>query len=129
MFDQLKNTSLFSKIDGYHQLLVVKKDIPKTVFKTRNGHHEFVVMSFGLTNVSIVFMDMMNKVIVLINSSWCILLAYWCIPRLNRSMSNIWYSYCRDYKINNCMLSSLSVSYHWTVWHFWDILYQLMVSR
>ncbi|GJY92002.1 hypothetical protein Tco_0507784 [Tanacetum coccineum] len=34
----------------YHQLQVHKEDIPKTAFRTRYGHYEFQVMSFGLTN-------------------------------------------------------------------------------
>ncbi|GJV94638.1 putative reverse transcriptase domain-containing protein [Tanacetum coccineum] len=47
---------------GYHQLRVRDKDIPKTAFKTRYGHYEFQVMSFGLTNAPAVFMDLMNRV-------------------------------------------------------------------
>nr|GEU97100.1 hypothetical protein [Tanacetum cinerariifolium] len=35
---------------GYHQLRVWEEDIPKTAFRTRYGHYEFQVMSFGLTN-------------------------------------------------------------------------------
>ncbi|GKE80139.1 hypothetical protein Tco_1550139, partial [Tanacetum coccineum] len=35
---------------GYHQLRVQEEDIPKTTFRTRYGHYEFQVMSFGLTN-------------------------------------------------------------------------------
>ncbi|WMV55181.1 hypothetical protein MTR67_048566 [Solanum verrucosum] len=31
-------------------------------FRTWYGHYEFLVMSFGLTNASVVFMDLMNKV-------------------------------------------------------------------
>ena len=31
-------------------------------FRTRYGHYEFLVMSFGLTNVPVTFMDMMNRV-------------------------------------------------------------------
>ena len=31
-------------------------------FRTRYGHYEFLVMSFGLTNLSAAFMDMMNRV-------------------------------------------------------------------
>ena len=31
-------------------------------FRTRYGHYEFLVMSFGLTNAPAAFMDMMNRV-------------------------------------------------------------------
>jgi hypothetical protein len=41
---------------------VKEEDIPKIAFKTRYRHYEFLVMSFGLTNAPVVFMDMMNRV-------------------------------------------------------------------
>nr|XP_016444054.1 PREDICTED: RNA-directed DNA polymerase homolog [Nicotiana tabacum] len=47
---------------GYHQLRVRDIDIPKTTFRTRYGHFEFLVMSFGLTNDPAAFMDLMNWV-------------------------------------------------------------------
>ncbi|WMV18688.1 hypothetical protein MTR67_012073 [Solanum verrucosum] len=64
VFDQLQGESYFYKINlrsSYHQLKENKDEIPKTALRTRYGHYEFLVMSFGLTNAHATFMDLMNK--------------------------------------------------------------------
>ena len=66
LFDQLKGVRVYFKIDlrtGYHQLKVRETDIPKTAFRTRYGHFEFMVMPFGLTNAPAAFMDLVHRVI------------------------------------------------------------------
>ncbi|KAJ9567205.1 hypothetical protein OSB04_003171 [Centaurea solstitialis] len=73
LFDQLQGATWFLKTDlcsGYHQLKVRREDVHKTAFRTRYVHFEFIVMPFGLMNVPIAFMDLMNRV---------------CRPMLDRS--------------------------------------------
>jgi hypothetical protein len=68
LFDQLSKAKVFSKIDlrsGYYQIKIHPEDIPKTAFLTRYRLYEYIVMSFGLTNVPAHFMYLMNLVFML----------------------------------------------------------------
>jgi hypothetical protein len=65
LFDQLAGAQVFSKIDlhsRYHQIKICAEDVLNTAFSMRYSLHEYVVMSFGLTNAPTHFMYLMNSI-------------------------------------------------------------------
>ena len=62
---ELQGTKFFTKLNlrrNYHQIKMKELDIPKIVFRTHEGHYEFLVMPFGLCNAPSTFQTHMNKI-------------------------------------------------------------------
>jgi hypothetical protein len=58
LFDQFGQAKIYTKIDlwGAYNLVWIKEgDEWKTAFRTRYGHIEYNVITFGLTNASSIF--------------------------------------------------------------------------
>lgn len=65
-FKLLQYTKVFTKLDlrnAYHLVRIKEGDEWKAAFNTPNGHYEYLVMLFGLTNAPTIFQAPVNDVL------------------------------------------------------------------
>lgn len=65
-FERLQGSSIFSKLDlrnAYNLVRIREGDEWKTAFNTHEGHYEYLVMPFGLSNSPSVFQALVNDVL------------------------------------------------------------------
>jgi len=73
---QLGKSKYFTCLDmvmGYHQIELEPGDGPKTAFSTKQGHWEYLRLTFGLKKAPATFQRMMNSVLSGLTGTRCFL--------------------------------------------------------
>jgi len=74
--DRLSQVKQFIKLNlknAYHRLRIQREDEWKTTFHTHYNHFKYMIMSFNLINVSIIFQTYINKMLTKLLNDFCVI--------------------------------------------------------
>ncbi len=74
--DRLSKIKQFTKLDlknVYHRLRIQREDEWKTTFHTRYDYFKYIIMSFDLINMSVIFQTYINKILTKLLNDFCVI--------------------------------------------------------